>query len=433
MQTTSHSFATLLTIAGLVGACDSASPEPVAAEQTARPSGAEALAAEAGPAAQLPGFDLSIELSATDVLLQWQDTGAEQYEVWRSSYPYFQPGDFGAFSLGTVADTEYTDLGGNDDTNLNTYYYVVTEVGATGRSTTVGRHPLTLFNGFNKVPLPLETDVATTADVFDTASPSASAVYQFNSVSQQYEGYNPLAGQVPATLYPGTTPVAAMTLEGSVTRAIAGYVPAPGSLSITLQPGDNLVYLPLDFPSTTASELLAQIPGATDVGRWDPANQTGNWVNGPSGWGWPVLVVDSLIYPGADLHIYMGEGATTSWPIDRSAVSGSCCESNGNAYCDDAAVTECVCAADSYCCSNTWDSLCADEVDSLGCGTCEVAPPPEPGDCCTATPGAAGCLDAAIEACVCAGDDYCCNNTWDSLCVDEVQSFGCSDVCVAPE
>ncbi len=44
-------------------------------------------------------------------------------------------------------------------------------------------------------------------------------------------------------------------------------------------------------------------------------------------------------------------------------------------------VSDCVCAADSYCCEVVWDSICVDEVDSLGCGLCET---------CTTTPVAVG-------------------------------------------
>jgi hypothetical protein len=42
-------------------------------------------------------------------------------------------------------------------------------------------------------------------------------------------------------------------------------------------------------------------------------------------------------------------------------------------------------------------------------------------DCCAnnITPG---CKDTQIEACVCAADDYCCTTAWDSLCVSIAQS-----------
>jgi hypothetical protein len=51
---------------------------------------------------------------------------------------------------------------------------------------------------------------------------------------------------------------------------------------------------------------------------------------------------------------------------------------------------------------------------------------PVGGDCCTAKE-TAGCADAEVEACVCAGDDYCCNTAWDETCVGEVDQLGCGD------
>jgi hypothetical protein len=50
-----------------------------------------------------------------------------------------------------------------------------------------------------------------------------------------------------------------------------------------------------------------------------------------------------------------------------------CCET-GFAGCADAAVQACVCAVDSYCCAVAWDALCVAHVESLGCGSC--GPPP---------------------------------------------------------
>jgi hypothetical protein len=105
---------------------------------------------------------------------------------------------------------------------------------------------------------------------------------------------------------------------------------------------------------------------------------------------------------------------------------GDCCEANGSAGCEDAAVESCVCASDAYCCTNEWDDICVGGVDELGCGTCIEGDdgPPGPGDCCEAKAGP-GCSEPAIEACVCAQDPYCCNTAWDALCVGEVESFGC--------
>ncbi|SFF17693.1 hypothetical protein SAMN02745121_07349, partial [Nannocystis exedens] len=38
--------------------------------------------------------------------------------------------------------------------------------------------------------------------------------------------------------------------------------------------------------------------------------------------------------------------------------------------CEDAAIAECVCAQDSFCCNVSWDELCVAEVETLACGTC---------------------------------------------------------------
>ncbi len=103
---------------------------------------------------------------------------------------------------------------------------------------------------------------------------------------------------------------------------------------------------------------------------------------------------------------------------DAVGAAADCCATGAAASCGDLAVQSCVCAADSYCCNNAWDSICVGEVESLGCGSCETTVP-----CCET--GAAGCALPAVESCVCAADSYCCNVAWDSICVGEVESLGC--------
>jgi hypothetical protein len=102
---------------------------------------------------------------------------------------------------------------------------------------------------------------------------------------------------------------------------------------------------------------------------------------------------------------------------------GDCCEANGTPGCEDAALQSCVCASDAYCCTNEWDNVCAGGVEMFGCGSCNEQEE-GPGDCCAAKQGA-GCSNAGIESCVCAQDPYCCSTTWDALCASEVTSFGC--------
>jgi hypothetical protein len=113
-------------------------------------------------------------------------------------------------------------------------------------------------------------------------------------------------------------------------------------------------------------------------------------------------------------------------PEEPPAGTGDCCTDDGTPGCDDAAIQACVCMQDSYCCDTAWDALCVDEVGSFGCGTCGGAGDggAEPSACCEQQAGA-GCPDAAVEACVCAVDDYCCNVLWDLTCAGEVETLSC--------
>jgi hypothetical protein len=116
-------------------------------------------------------------------------------------------------------------------------------------------------------------------------------------------------------------------------------------------------------------------------------------------------------------------------PCGNAAGTGDCCEANGTPGCEDAGVQACTCAIDAFCCDNTWDSVCVTKAKAscgLQCGGAT--------GCCMAhsTPG---CDDAAIEACVCAADDFCCGEDfdsvgfWDSTCVDKVGDLLCGPAC----
>lgn len=107
------------------------------------------------------------------------------------------------------------------------------------------------------------------------------------------------------------------------------------------------------------------------------------------------------------------------------AAPGECCEASQQG-CSDPQIEACVCAGDAYCCDQWWDSLCAQEVESFGCGECEAS-------CCASQAGP-GCDDPQVEACVCDADPYCCTTRWDSICVDEVESLSCGScsACASP-
>jgi len=108
---------------------------------------------------------------------------------------------------------------------------------------------------------------------------------------------------------------------------------------------------------------------------------------------------------------------------------GDCCVPGDGTGCGDAVVAACVCADDPYCCDTTWDELCVAEVDSLGCGGCGGIGPAGfdvAGECCAAHEEA-GCSDETVATCVCGTDPYCCMVVWDQVCVDEIAEYGCGD------
>ncbi len=75
-----------------------------------------------------------------------------------------------------------------------------------------------------------------------------------------------------------------------------------------------------------------------------------------------------------------------------------------------------VCNADSFCCNNTWDGMCVAQVEDQCAGGCSGGG----GDTChdqcevgvAMAPSCNGCVSA-----ICAIDPFCCQSSWDDLCV----------------
>jgi hypothetical protein len=86
---------------------------------------------------------------------------------------------------------------------------------------------------------------------------------------------------------------------------------------------------------------------------------------------------------------------------------------------------------DPFCCNVRWDALCVEEVTTvaeISCDPCESH---------NATGAWAPQLPNrnAIAECVCPDDPFCCDFSWDSLCVSNVENFGCGicpDACPEP-
>ncbi len=95
-----------------------------------------------------------------------------------------------------------------------------------------------------------------------------------------------------------------------------------------------------------------------------------------------------------------------------------------------------VCALDAFCCSNTWDSICAGEaaVDP-NCASCLASTGGGGGPYCDQgqpfpTPGFPSA--PACQAAICAADSYCCNTSWDALCAGAAATNPSCTSCLAP-
>lgn len=133
-----------------------------------------------------------------------------------------------------------------------------------------------------------------------------------------------------------------------------------------------------------------------------------------------------------------GSTCTAGTCIASGGTGGSTCShsicSTGDDLqgCTDSCAVK-VCNKDSFCCTNSWDATCVDEVTSV-CGqscsgggtgggsgsTCSH------NECNTGTKLKSGC-DSCVTK-ICAADSYCCGTKWDAQCQSEVSSI-CNETC----
>jgi hypothetical protein len=116
--------------------------------------------------------------------------------------------------------------------------------------------------------------------------------------------------------------------------------------------------------------------------------------------------------------------------------TGSCshdvCTTGGplNTSCGNCAAE--VCKNDSFCCNSSWDSLCVKAVDKYCAGGCGGATTGCAHDPCTVGVALSPLCSACVKA-VCDKDGFCCNTqsgSWDQLCVDTAKATTeCASAC----
>ncbi|MBL9119270.1 MAG: trypsin-like peptidase domain-containing protein [Phycisphaerae bacterium] len=121
--------------------------------------------------------------------------------------------------------------------------------------------------------------------------------------------------------------------------------------------------------------------------------------------------------------VFCVESAAANCPGCGNPNGGSCYAEHGP-YCADESCCNNVCAFDPFCCDSSWDNLCVDEAftECAGCGD------PSSGSC-YAPHANTGCEDENCCLSVCNDDTFCCDTEWDQLCADEAAKLcpGCGN------
>lgn len=96
---------------------------------------------------------------------------------------------------------------------------------------------------------------------------------------------------------------------------------------------------------------------------------------------------------------------------------GNCCVPSLGTGCEDPAISNDVCTERPVCCE-AWTQECAD-LAVTSHGACAGQNP-----CCNATNETVGCSDPNVLACTCAADPFCCTQSYDPVCVAVAHSCG---------
>lgn len=190
---------------------------------------------------------------------------------------------------------------------------------------------------------------------------------------------------------------------------LAGLFGAGGCIAQTLEKSA------LEADETGATSL---VEATTTFGTTGPGPLSGDESTGANQAGTTTLEED----------VTSGGRTDAAGTGESGDYGGPCCRPHDTPGCDDEpGVDTCVCELDDFCCMVMWDEVCADLAQDLGCTTCDgrdTKGTDAPGDCCSATL-AAGCLDPAVESCVCDMDPFCCEVSWDEACVEDTDVYQC--------
>jgi len=121
-----------------------------------------------------------------------------------------------------------------------------------------------------------------------------------------------------------------------------------------------------------------------------------------------------------DLLALLGAWGPLNPPVTCPAdAQGACCNPHGTAGCNDSTCCDAVCATDPYCCETSWDSICVNHAQELcDCPGPQGCGEADAGNCCAfGGNGTPGCSDPDCCELICdAADPFCCEVQWDAEC-----------------
>lgn len=153
-----------------------------------------------------------------------------------------------------------------------------------------------------------------------------------------------------------------------------------------LGPGDRMVARFAPDPACGRLRVWVYVASLDAMGSWirlGPAGscgpEDGSTVMVPATGGTCLdLMVEEDLSEDGELEWMIVNAGPAVLLVDELFVEGSGCEAPqghgccepGPAGCDDAVVQGCVCETDPFCCEEAWDTLCVQAVAETGCGSC---------------------------------------------------------------
>jgi hypothetical protein len=266
--------------------------------------------------------------SGNNMVIGWlhADIYVDHYEVWRSSNPYFTPGEVGSVKLADVIPSAgtgtYTDIGAIGDVN-NNYYYVVKAVNSFGLvspvSNRVGEYDYQLFTltSLNKNDIALALDIPGVTDAVSLASYFGNFVRRVARYKPDTQSFQTYIVGLPATNFPITTGEFAYLYTDNTAPSVVtlvGRVPVQGSITFQLFSGNpakkNFISLPLELNNlTTASQVALDIgSGVSRIFRWRGSTQsTQTYIPGLPATDFPIVI-------GEPFGLQLLPGAPSTWP-----------------------------------------------------------------------------------------------------------------------